>query len=144
MAHINANQHRTHPVHSLWELQVEQITRDLGVDLSQHIGCLRKIELVGISGCDDLGGDLELVEQALVHLVVVLVAKDYYDHLRVPEDTLGAGHHVVKQLRLDLVVVRLVLDLNEVWLLNLDLELATGLQEVVVDLVCRLEVGALA
>lgn len=98
MTHINTNQHRSHVVHDRWELQVKQVSLDLGVDLSKDVRCLGHVEFVGILSANNLRWDLELMEQLLVHLVVVFVAKDHNYDLRVPEYACRRSHHVGEQL----------------------------------------------
>ena len=144
MADINANEHSPHLLHHLGELQVEEVTFDLGVDLAEDVASLAHVEGASVASGHDLGRDLELLEQFLVHAVVVFVAEDYEDDLGVAEDTVRPSHHVLKQLVLDLAVVVLLLQLDEVGLLHLDLQHATGLAERVVDVVGDIEVGALS
>ena len=54
MADIDAYQHRAHVVHGLWELQVEQVSLDLRIDLAQDIGGLAHVEFEAILSRDDL------------------------------------------------------------------------------------------
>ena len=37
MTHVNTDQHRSHIIHNLGELQVEEIALDFGVDLTQDV-----------------------------------------------------------------------------------------------------------
>lgn len=83
------------------------------------------------------------MEQLLVHLVVVLLAEDNDNDLRVSEHTVRTIHHVVKHLALDLSIVILRLQLNEVRLLNSDFQSTRRLHKRIVDRVGNLEVRAL-
>ena len=83
------------------------------------------------------------MEQLLVHLVVVLIAEDNDNDLRVSEHTVRTIHHVVEHLALDLSIVILRLQLNEVRLLNSDLQSTRRLHKRIVDRVRNLEVRAL-
>ena len=83
------------------------------------------------------------MEQLLVHLVVVLLAEDNDNDLRVSEHTVRSIHHVIKHLALDLSIVVLRLQLNEVRLLNSDLQSTRRLHKRIVDRVGNLEVRAL-
>ncbi len=143
MTHINTDQHRSHIVHSLRELQVEQVTLDLRVDLAKNVGSFTHVELETIASGDDLGWDLELVEQLLVHLVVVLLAENNDDDLWVSEHTVRTIHHIIKHLALDLGIVIFRLQLDEVRLLNSDLQGTRSLHKRIVNRVGYLEVRAL-
>lgn len=83
------------------------------------------------------------MEQLLVHLVVVFVAKDHNHDLRVSEHAGRRSHHVGEELGFDFIVILFVLQLDEVGLLNVDLQHTTRLSERVVDIICSLEVIAL-
>ena len=80
------------------------------------------------------------MEQLLVHLVVVLLAEDNDNDLRVSENTVRSIHHVIKHLALDLSIVVLRLQLDEVRLLNSDLQSTRRLHKRIVDRVGDLEV----
>ena len=144
VAHIDADEHGSHGVERFRELQVEEISLDLRVDLAQDIRSLAQVELESIADSDHLGWDPELGEQLLVHPVVALLAEHDADDLGVAEDAIGSVHHVAEQLALHLIVVVLGLELDPVRLLDSHLQLPAGLLEVVEDCVGDLEVGPLA
>ena len=144
VADIDSNQHCTMTVHRFRELQVEQVTLDLGVNLSENVAGLAHVKLVAVARGDHLRGDLKLVEELLVHAVVVLVSKDYNHNLRMTEVSCRTCHHVLEKFLLDLSVIVLRIDFNESGLFNLDLEHTTGLLERVEDVVRDLEVRALS
>ena len=132
---IDSNEHGPHLLHGLWEFQVEEVTSNLAVDLSEDVGGFGGVEAVGISDGDHLRWDLVLLEEFLVHLVLIFLAKHNDDHLGVSEHTTFAWHHVVEELLFDLESVSLIFSLDKGWLFNLDLELSTSLDEGIVDLV---------
>ena len=84
---------------------MEQVSLDLGIYLAEDVTGLAHVERSAVARGDNLGWDAELLEQLLVHLVVVLVAKDDHYNFGVTEDAIGACHHVLKKLVLDLKVV---------------------------------------
>ena len=140
MADIDADQHCAHLIHGLRELQVEQVSLDLRIDLTEDVGRLAHVEFEGIARRDHLRRNVVLVEELLVHSVVVLVAEDDNHDLRVTEVAVRGLHHVVKQLALDLAIIVLGLKLDEVRLLNANLKHSTRLLESVEDVVSDLEV----
>ncbi len=140
MTHINTDEHRSHIVHGFRELQVEQVTLNLRVDLTKDVRSLTHVELETIASSDNLGRNLELVEQFLVHLVVVLLAEDNDNDLRVSEHTVRTIHHIVEHLALDLSIIIFRLQLDEVRLLNSDLQSTRRLHKCIVDRVSNLEV----
>ena len=121
MTDIDSDQHRTHVVHRFRELQVEQVTLNLRVDLPEDVAGLAHVELEAIARGDDLGGNLVLVEELLVHAVVVLVSEDDHDNLGMAEVSCRTSHHVLEQLTFNLSVVILRLHFDESWLLYVDL-----------------------
>ena len=125
MADIDADQHCAHLIHGLRELQVEQVSLDLRIDLAKDVGGLAHVEFEAISRRDHLRRNVVLVKELLVHSVVVLVAEDDNHDLRVTEVAVRGLHHVVKQLALDLTIIVLGLNLEEVGLLNTNLQHAT-------------------
>ena len=136
MAHIDSDQHGAHRVHSIGELQLVQVTLSLRVDLLEKVsGDTQEVPLSRGEGRDHLRRDLELSEELLVHGVVVLVAQDYHDDLRVAEVRTLAGHHVVEKVLLDLVIACLILSLDEVGVLHIDLQLNTCFLEMIQDTV---------
>ena len=143
VADIDSDQHRAVVVHRFRELQVEQVTLNLGVDLSEDVAGLAHVKLEAAARGDHLRWNLELVEELLVHAVVVLVSEDDYYHLRVAEVASWTSHHVLKKFVLDLSVVIFRFDLDESGLLNFDLKHSTRLLESVEYVVSDLEVGAL-
>jgi len=80
VADIDTNEHGSHVIESSWELEVEQISASLAVDLSQDVAGLRWVEGLSISSSDHLRWDVELLENLFVHLVLVLIAKDHDNH----------------------------------------------------------------
>lgn len=140
MTNIDSDQHRLHVVHDLRELEVEEVAFDLRVDLTQDVGSFTHVELESIASGDNLRWDLKLMEELLVHLVVVLLTEHDHDDLGVSEHTVWTIHHVIKELTFDLSVVVFSLKLDEVGLLNLDLESAACLHKRVVNAVSDLEV----
>lgn len=70
---------------------------------------MRHVELSAKPTCNDLGRDLIQSEDLLDHLVLVFSIKHEDCDLRMTENFVRAGHHVVKQLLLDLsrVLLRL-------------------------------------
>ena len=125
MADIDADQHRPHLIHGFRELQVEQVSLDLRIDLAEDVGSLAHVEFEAIARRDHLRRDIVLVEELLVHPVVVLVAEDDDHDLGVTEVAIRGLHHVMKQLALDLTIIVLGLNLEEVGLLNTNLQHAT-------------------
>ena len=109
MAHVYANQHRFHRLHGVGELHLIQVPSDLTVDLPQDVRRMRHVELSSEPACDDLGWDLIQSEDLLDHLVQVLSIKHVDCDLWMAENFVRAGHHVVKQLLLELsrVLLRL-------------------------------------
>lgn len=143
VTNIDSDQHRFHVVHDLRELEVEEVAFDLGVDLAQDVRGLTHVEFKAIASGDNLRWDLELMEELLVHFVVMLLTKHNHDDLGVSEHTVWSVHHVIKELTFDLSVVVFSLKLDEVGLLNFDLERIACLHKRVVNAVSDLEVGAL-
>ena len=82
------------------------------------------------------------MEEFLVHLVVVLVAKNYNNYLWVPEDAIRTTHHVVEELLPEFRFVAFTFQLNEGRLFNSHFQLPTGLHNVIVDSVGNLELRA--
>lgn len=54
MADIDSDQHRSLLLEGLRELEREQVTSDLAVDLTQDVGSLRQVELAAIPASDHL------------------------------------------------------------------------------------------
>lgn len=81
MTDINANQHSVRE-QLFVKTEVEQIITDLGVDLSEDIGCNRKVELLGSLESDALGDDVVLVARVFDSLVLVLTGQKEYSDLR--------------------------------------------------------------
>lgn len=143
VANIDSDQHRSHVVHDLRELEMEEVAFNLRIDLTQDVGGLTHVEFKAIASGDNLRWDLKLMEELLVHLVVVLLTKHDHDDLGVSEHTVWSIHHVIKELTFDLSVVIFSLKLDEVGLLNFDLERIARLHKRVVNVVSDLEVRAL-
>ena len=135
MANINSNKHGLHVLHYLRELQIEKVSSYLAIDLSQDIAGFGSIERESILGCNHLRWNLVLLEELLVHLVVVCIVKDNNNHHWMSEDTLWASHHVVEDLLFDFLSVSLIFSLNEKWLLNLNFELIAGLDKGIKNLI---------
>ena len=133
MADIDTNQHRSHVFHCLGELQIEQVSLHLGIELAQDIGGLAHVELTSIARRDDLRRDLKLVEELFVHAVVVLVAKDDYHDLRVAEVAIRRILHILEQMTLNLGITVLILDFDEVGLFDTNLELLTSTNKSFID-----------
>ena len=77
MTHVDSNQHSAPFSHLVWELQVEEITSNLAVDLFQDIRGLGQIELVAVPGCHDLGGDLVQFVELLVFIIDTLITQNH-------------------------------------------------------------------
>ena len=102
MAHINANQHRLHRLHGVRELHLIQVSSHLAVDLLQDVRGYGHVELSAESACYNLRRDLIQSEDLLDHLVQAFSIKHVHCNLRMTENFVRAGHHVVKQLLLEL------------------------------------------
>lgn len=142
MADIDTNEHGLDSFEHSGELHGEEIAADLRVDLSEDVRGLGHVEFGSVAHSDHLRWHLVLLEQLLVHLVVVFVGEDHQDDQGVTEHRLGALHHEVEQTALHLVSVSLVFYLKEVGLFNADLKLTASVDEVVVDGVGDVVVGA--
>ena len=142
MANIDSNQHRPHVVHGRWEFQVEKIALDLGVDLPEDVRSLAHVEGAPIANCDDLRRDLELMEELLVHPVVLFEPQHHHDDLWMPEDRLWPSHHVVHELSFGLHYVLLVIKLDEMGLSHSDLKHIASLSESVEDPISDIVVRA--
>jgi len=142
VADINTDQHGSLGIEGLGELEVEEISSDLGVDLSQDIGGLGGVEGESVSHGDDLGRHSVVSEDFLVHLVVRLVAEDGDDHDWVSEDSILVAHHELAEVVFEVLTVVFVTHLDPVGLFDSDLKLFAGVNECVIDLVGSSEVGS--
>jgi hypothetical protein len=133
VTHINADQHGALLREDFGELQVVKVAASLRVDLSQDVGGLRQIELVAVPEGDDLGRNVIPQHHLLEHLVGRFSLQHAKNHRWVAE--LAVSFHVVLDLAVKLLPVRLLGQLDPVGLFDLKAELLRRLAQVVVDIV---------
>lgn len=138
MAHINADQHGQRR-ELLRELQGEEITTKLGVDLPEYVRGHRKVKpLAEVLVLDALGDDVVAVAHVLEALVEALVAQHHHRdrRLHLPLDQL-------LELLLAAIGVVTAVELDPVRLLNDEAKLLRSLLKGLEELVCLVVVPLL-
>lgn len=84
VAHIDTDQHSPFFVHSLRELQSEEVAAELAVHLRKDLACFRIVELLSVAKPDDLGRQSVREHQILKSSVVVFIGQKTHDKMRGP------------------------------------------------------------
>jgi hypothetical protein len=142
VTHIDTNEHGSLPCDGIRELHLVKISSCLAVDLLQHVRSLGHIELDGIPYRDDLRWNAILHQCLLDLLVSFLVLEDEHSRLWMLELAILLGHHKLKDLLLNLLLIVLILQLYESGIFDLDSKTTRGLLKVIVDHVCSIEVAS--
>lgn len=116
MTHINADQHGSLLLHSLWKLHVVEVTTSLGVYLSKDVGRFRQIKLHSVAHGYYLGWHPVLKHHLLKHLVVVLTLQNTDHHGWVIN--LLVLHHVAAESFVKLLTIRLLREFDPVRLFH--------------------------
>jgi len=93
VADIDTNEHGLHVGHLVRELEVEEISTHLGVDLLQDVRGLGKIELHSVARGHNLRRDLVDSVQVFVGLIKLLISEHSDNDFR--EAILSLGHVVL-------------------------------------------------
>lgn len=129
MTDINADEHRPHVGHGVWELHPVEVSPSLTIYLPQDVGRLGHVEGPAVATRDHLRRHLVHVANLLDHFVVGLPVEDADCDLGVSESRVTVPHHVVEQPLLQLSCVVLALQLDQSRVLNSNLEHGTRLLE---------------
>lgn len=116
MADIDSDKHGVRR-DFLRELQVVEVSTELGVDLSQNVGGNRQVGFLDDSGANNLGDDVHAVAGILVSLVRLLIVQD-------DDNDLGLSTlvDVASQFLLKSLIVIFSWEFDPLWLLNVHLK----------------------